>query len=299
MGVKGLQSFIKSYSKSRSFDELLDKSNQKLRIGIDISFYIYRWQADVEKILKFIRSLESNKHRILLAFDGRAEEGKALESQRRREAREQELQSANKIQDLLNTENLTEDERFLLERQIAEHQKKGWSLTKDVRRSLKERFYEEKIPMVKAKGEADGLLAAMSARGDLDIIISGDMDLLAMGAKVMWAPTEDGYYFKEYNRENLLEELNMTDWQFRSLCALCFTETCQEQNNLTIQEAYQLLKVFRSLTVLKQKYPNWLTTWPDDTHIFYRPVDTVEPWIKEDQMDIYKAFLNCEQMPYT
>jgi hypothetical protein len=299
MGVKGLQSFIKSYSKSRSFDELLDKSNQKLRIGIDISFYIYRWQADVEKILKFIRSLESNKHRILLAFDGRAEDGKALESQRRREAREQELQSASKIQDLLNTENLTDDERFLLERQIAEHQKKGWSLTKDVRRSLKERFYEEKIPMVKAKGEADGLLAAMSARGDLDIIISGDMDLLAMGAKVMWAPTEDGYHFKEYNRESLLEELKMTDWQFRSLCALCFTETCQEQNNLTIQEAYQLLKVFRSLTVLRQKYPNWLTTWPDDNHIFYRSVENVEPWIKEDQMDIYKAFLNCEQMPYT
>jgi ribonuclease BN (tRNA processing enzyme) len=60
----------------------------------------------------------------------------------------------------------------------------------------------------------------------------------------------------------------------------------------------QMLKVFRSLTVLKQKYPQWLTVWPDDAHIFYRPVDRVEPWIREDQMNIYKAFMNYQPMPY-
>lgn len=51
--------------------------------------------------------------------------------------------------------------------------------------------------MVKAKGEADGLLSALSNRGDLDLIISGDMDLIAMGAKVVWAPQDDGFSFRE------------------------------------------------------------------------------------------------------
>jgi hypothetical protein len=299
MGVKGLQSFIKQYSIPRNVKDLLNPKNSRLRIGIDISFYIYRWQGDVDKILSFLRSLQSNNHHVLLAFDGRAEDGKIWEAQRRREARENELKSANQIMDMLNTEDLSDDQRTLLEKQAAEHQKKGWSLTRDMRHALKERLYEEKIPMVKAKGEADGLLSAASVKGDLDIVISGDMDLIAMGAKLLWTPLEDGIHFREYNREDILKELNLGDWQFRSLCAMCFTEASQEQNPVSIQQAYQLMKVFRSLTVLKQKYPNWLTVWPEDDHIFYRSVEQVEPWIREDQIEIYKAFMNCDPMPYT
>lgn len=298
MGVRGLQNFIRQYSEPRSLEDLLDPKNQKQKIGIDISFYLYRWQGDIERILKFIKSLQENKHHVILAFDGRAEDGKMWEAQRRRDAREVELQSANKILDMLETEDLSDEQRFMLERKAAEHQKRGWSLTKEVRHAIKERFYIEKIPMVKAQGEADGLLASMSARGDLDIVISGDMDLLAMGARILWTPLEDCIHYREYNRDGILQELGMSDWQFRSLCAMCFTETSQEQNNFNIQQAYQMLKVFRSLTVLKQKYPHWLTVWPDDAHIFYRPVDRVEPWIRDDQLVIYKAFMNYQIMPY-
>lgn len=298
MGIRGLQNFIRQYSVPKSLEDLTDPKNQRQKIGIDISFYMYRWQGDIDRILGFIKSLQANKQHVILVFDGRAEDGKMWEAQRRREAREIEIQSANKILQMLETEELSDEQRFMLERKAAEHQKRGWSLTKEVRNAIKERFYNEKIPMVKAQGEADGLLATMSARGDLDIIISGDMDLLAMGAKILWTPLEDCIHYREYNRENILQELGMSDWQFRSLCAMCFTETSQEQNNFSIQQAYQMLKVFRSLTVLKQKYPLWLTVWPDDSHIFYRPVDRVEPWLREDQTDIYKAFMNYQPMPY-
>jgi hypothetical protein len=299
MGVRGLQNFVKEYSNYKTLDDLMKKENTKSRIGIDISFYIYRWQGDIEKILEFVRKLQSNKHHVLLAFDGRAEDGKIWEAQRRREFREQELKNANQILDLLNTEDLTEDERALLEKRALEHQKKGWSLSRELRQSIKERLYIEKIPIVKAKGEADGFLAAASSCGDLDIVISGDMDLLAMGAKTLWAPINDGYEFREYNRQDILDNLQLGDWQFRSLCALCFTEATQEQNSVTIQQAYQLMRVYRNLTNLKNKYPKVLTVWPDDTHIFYRSIDKVEPWIREDQIDIYKAYLNYEIMPYT
>jgi hypothetical protein len=299
MGVRGLQSFLRQYSNPKTIEDLLNPKSARLRIGIDISFYLYRWQGDVQKVLDFIRSLQTNQHQVLLAFDGRAEDGKQWEAQRRRDIRDQEMQSANKILEILNTdEDLTDDQRFLLERRAAEHQKKGWSLTREIRHTIKERLYEEKVPMVKAKGEADGLLAAACAKGDLDIVISGDMDLLAMGATHLWTPLEDGFQFREYDREQILQELGFGDWQFRSLCAMCFTETSQEQNNFTIQQAYHMLKVFRNLTTLKQKYPQWLAVWPDDNHIFYRPVEAIEPWIREDQMYLYKAFMNYEPMPY-
>ena len=299
MGVKGLQSFVRKYSKQRTFQELLESTNQRLRIGIDISFYIYKWQGDVDKIMAFIKQLQANQHHVLLVFDGRAEDGKQWEAQRRRDVRENEMKSAQAILDLLDSEDVTDDQRFMLERRAAEHQKRGWSLTREIRHGIKERFYRERVPMVKARGEADGLLASASSRGELDIVISGDMDLLAMGTTSLWTPIEDGYQFREYEREAILQELNLTDWQFRSMCAVCFTEASQEQNPYDIHQAYQMMKVFKSLDVLRRKYPTWLTVWPEEsTHMFYRPVDKIEPWIREDQYAIYKSFINCEPMPY-
>jgi hypothetical protein len=83
------------------------------------------------------------------------------------------------------------------------------------------------------------------------------------------------------------------------MCAVCFTEASEEQNAIDIRLAYHSMKIYRSLTVLQEKHKDWLKVWPDDTHIFYRSVDQVEPWLNEDQIPIYTAFLNCEPMPYT
>jgi 5'-3' exonuclease len=299
MGIRGLQSYIRQYSSPRTLEFLLDPKQKGLAIGIDISFYMYRWQADIERIVEFLKKLQSNGHHILLAFDGRAEDGKQWEAQRRREIRDQETKSADALAELLKDPNLCENERFLIEQRLAEHQRKGWTLTREMRLAIKERLYIEKFPIVKAKGEADGFLAAASYIGDLDIVISGDMDLIAMGAQIMWAPVEDGTNFNEYRRDTILQELKMSDWQFRSMCAICFTETSLEQNPFPIQQAHQLLKVFRSLDKLKEKYPNHLKVWPDETHIFYRPVDSAIPWLRDDQEPIYKAFLNRQPMEYT
>jgi 5'-3' exonuclease len=301
MGVRGLQSFLKqSHSTAKSIEDLLLPKNAKLRIGVDISYYIYKWQGSVDKILAFLRLLESNKHRIVLAFDGRAEEGKQWEAQRRRAAREEELKSAQVILTMLESppDGMTEEERKALERTAQEHQRKGWSLTREMRQTLKQRFYEERVPMLKAKGEADGLLAAMSSCDDLDLVISGDMDLLAMGAKVLWTPVGDGYQFREYNREVILSDLKLSDYQFRSMCAMCFTEASETVNSIDIQRAYHSMKIFRSITAIQKKYPTWLEVWPNDSHIFYRSVDTVQPWLREDQEAIYKAFVQCDPMPY-
>lgn len=301
MGVRGLQSFLRSYSVPKMMDHLLDPNNQKLKIGIDISYYVYRWQGDADRILAFLKQLASNKHRVLLAFDGRAEDGKVWEAQRRRAIRDEELKHAEAILEKLNanSDQFSDAERRQLELSAQEHQKKGWSFTKERRNALKERLYEAKIPMVTAKGEADGLLATLCARGDLDLVISGDMDLLAMGAKSLLTPVGEGLQFREYNREQILEDLELGNYQFRSMCAICYTEASEVINTFTVQQAYQAIRYLRNLATIKEKHPDWLQVWPDDSHIFYRSVDKVEPWIREDQMVIYKAFLDCEPMPYT
>lgn len=299
MGIRGLHTFMKKYSRSCGINELLDPKNAKLRIGIDALFYIYRWRGDVEKILDFLRKLQANKQHVILVFDGKAEDSKATETQKRRETRDTELKSANQILELLATEDLTSDEKFLLENKVNEHKEKGWSMMREERHSLKERLYEEKIPMMKAKGEADSLLAAMSAKGELDLVISGDMDLVAMGAKLVWTPQEDGYTFCEFDREMILQKLDMTDWQFRTMCAMCFTETGNEYNPHSVQKVYDMIQRYKSIELLRQKNPTWLKSWPDDNHILYRSVNCIEDKISDAQLAYYRAYMNYEPMPYT
>jgi hypothetical protein len=300
MGVRGLQSFIKQHSVPKDLRDILAYGFRKQRIGIDISYYIYKWQGDVERILEFIKTLNTNGHRVVLAFDGRAEEGKQWEAQRRRAAREEELKSAENIKNVLeSSEVITDEQRQHLEQKVVEHQKRGWSISRDLRSSIKLRLYEEKIPMIKARCEADGLLASMCANNVLDLVISGDMDLLAMGSKLLWTPVDDGLSFREYNREEILQKLNLGDYQFRSMCAMCFTEASADPTIFDIRQAYQAMRLFKNLTTIKQKHSDWLKVWPDDDHIFYRNIDKPEDWLRDDQFPIYKAYINCEVMPYT
>ena len=63
---------------------------------------------------------------------------------------------------------MNEADRRLLEKTAADHEKRGWSLTKEIRHACKEKFYNAQIPMLKAKGEADGLLAALNTSGICD-----------------------------------------------------------------------------------------------------------------------------------
>ena len=59
------------------------------------------------------------------------------------------------------------------------------------------------------------------------------------------------------------------------------------------------MRLFRNITTIKLKHSDWLKTWPDDNHIFYRSISKPEDWLRDDQLPIYKAFINYESMPYT
>ena len=114
MGVRGLQSFVKQHSLPKTIDDLLNPAFKKQAIGIDISYYIYKWQGDIERIVDFIKTLYKNNHRVILAFDGRAEDEKQWEAARRRTAREEDLKSAQNIQEVLDTEMISDEQRLHL-----------------------------------------------------------------------------------------------------------------------------------------------------------------------------------------
>jgi hypothetical protein len=82
-----------------------------MRIGIDISNYIYRWQGDPLKVLEFLNPLMKYGHKCVLIFDGRAADSKADESLRRKTVRDEELEHANKLKAMLVDGIYTEEQK--------------------------------------------------------------------------------------------------------------------------------------------------------------------------------------------
>lgn len=48
-----------------------------------------------------------------------------------------------------------------------------------------------------------------------------------MGAPQLCAPVGDGLQFRIFTRAAILNQLKLSDQQFREMCAMCFTETQQ------------------------------------------------------------------------
>lgn len=298
MGVRGLLSFLKPYGSRLTFDALCAMPPQ--RIGIDISYYLYKWQADKAKILDFLSKLQSAGHRILLVFDGKAEDAKQSESKRRKEVRNEELKSASAILELLNAtgSDLSEEQRTFLLKVANEHERRGWQLTREIRHEVKNFLYEAKIPLMKAVGEADSLLTALAVEGNLNLVISGDMDLVVLGTPQQLVPQGDGYEFVHFHRKQILGSLRIYDDQFRTFCAMCSSEYGTASGTLDIRKAYCGIRVYGNMSKLKNAHGDWLEEWPPQNHCFFRDHAKSAPFVREDERDRLEAFLNDMPMPY-
>jgi 5'-3' exonuclease len=295
MGVRGLFSFLKPKGCSiniNTIQTLIPK-----RIGIDISYYMYRWQGDSQRVLDFIESLKP--HKTILIFDGRAPTDKQHEHDRRKQIREEDNTTAKQIRESLTTcTDLSEEQRAHLEKKAEEFEKRGWQNTKEIRHAFKTALYKAKVPLLKSKGEADPLLVGLATAGELDIVISGDMDLLVLGVPVLWCPIGTTNNFHTFNREKVLLDLGLTDLQFRSFCAMCCTDYIHADQRLEILKAYQSMRVYKNIATIKEKHPNWLNEWPTQSHPFLIGVGNPDLWILDEQLSWYNAWKKGEEMPY-
>lgn len=295
MGVRGLFSFLKKDSQQISLDEVKN-SPKLLSIAIDISYYIHKWQASSEKVLAFLEELKP--HKILLIFDGRAPDDKIHEHERRIKEKEGASTTANALKDSLESSGLSEEQKQYLQKTISLLEKQGWQNTKESRHKFKATLYEKGVPLLKSKGEADSLLVSLAVHGKVDIVISADMDLLVQGVPIQWCPIGTTGTFCVFNREEILESLGITCKQLRHFCALCSTDYSEEKERLDIIQAYQGIKIYKNISNLMQKHPEWLSKWPKPDHPFFLKLKEPTEWVLDEQKEWYEAWLDGQPMPY-
>ena len=300
MGVRGLYSYIKKHSPILTFQELFQIPNRKY--GLDISQIIFKYKGDHEKILEYINMFTNHNQKLLCVFDGKSEIYKQDEMERRNKQREDKMKDAQKVKDLLEkySAELSDQEKKILEEKYNSYAKSGWQLTQDLRHGIKRLLYENYIPLIKSTIEADTLLAQLSKDQYIDFVISGDMDLLALGAEYLCVPHEnDDNKLYVVQRSNFLQFINLNDTSFRQLCTLCSTDVKKKGQPPSFQEALPYFQKYKNIETLREKYPEYVQTWPSDDHVFYRKYNSIQDLIITDDQVRFTCFQENKPMPYS
>jgi len=268
---------------------------------------MYKWGTDnINKYMSFIRNLESNGNKILLVFDGKPGKYKEKEI----ETRKLVAANAGRYADSLEVElslqtDLSTDQQAIINDIIVVERKKASRPTKEGRQSLKRHFYEEKINMLKSSQEADDLLVALIKERDIDVIISGDTDLIRLEAAKILVPSEDDT-FLELNYSNILTQLNISGEQFHEMCILTGgVASIEVKRNIDIRKAWTWIRIYGSIENLVMRHNDW---WPCNWTILKRKIYELKmeiqsicvlDWILEEEKDRLDAWRSGKDVPYT
>jgi 5'-3' exonuclease len=172
-----------------------------VRIGIDAMSLIYKYKNEYKLIFPYIDNLRQKGHVITFVFDGKAPAEKADEITERREARQTASTQAATLKEQLQDPTLTAKERTILEFSVARLEYQGWHLSREIRHEVRDTLDAMGIKCVRATEEADTVLTDMALDGEIDVVVSTDMDFLLSGVNRLWIPSRDGF------EELLLEEV--------------------------------------------------------------------------------------------
>lgn len=296
MGVRGLLSFIKPLANKVSFPDAVG-----LRIAIDASYYLHKWAAEPDKFIQWINQFDPTT-KLLFVFDGRPAPGKEIEIAERLEIKNIAEKTVINIVSMLATTEMSLTQRIFLEKELVKEQKRAERPSKKKRHLLKSSLYDKGIPMLKSMGEADELLVALVKEGDIDIIITGDTDVIRLGGERVWIPTlYDDTQFNEYKLSTILQSLRLTNIQFQDLCILCGIDCLRGSNSFEIKKSYNYISIYGSLENLRTRQI-WYCSDDIWKNIVYLKNLTVENnvmmWVREDELERLVAWRENVPMPY-
>jgi XPG I-region/XPG N-terminal domain len=193
--------------------------------GIDCSCLMYRARGVSLSVITVIASivvrLRRAKIRPIFIFDGKTPAAKSDVVDKRRVARVAAQKEMEEIRSELTSVSHTELEKAELEQRCATLQKKAPTISTGDRDDIKTFLHAAGILFITAWEEADDVLAYLCRTGEIQAVISTDMDMLARGVPTLIVPeTDDATVLTEISLGPLLTGLNLTYTQFVDACML-------------------------------------------------------------------------------
>lgn len=268
MGIRNLNQYLRNNCpKSIRCINIADLSGK--RIAVDISIYLYKYEAENALLENMYVMLSIFRHYNIIPifiFDGKPPVEKKALLIKRKEDRKVAIEEYNKLDyQLKDKDNLNESDKQdiitsmdQLKKQIVQINKDKIDKVKNLIRAYGATYYD-------APGEADELCALLVINKKVWACLSEDMDMFVYGAtRVLRYFSLIGHTVVLYYMKGILDEMNMTQKEFKEICILSGTDYNINAEGITKDDKINLnitLKYFRKYKECKSNlsFYEWLT----------------------------------------
>jgi len=228
MGIKYLNRFLKNNVvnaiKEISFKEMNGKT-----IVIDMNIYMYKFTADetlIESVYSMLSIFQHYKITPIFVFDGKPPPEKKDILLKRREIKKNAQNEYNILSELLaNNDSIDEQEKEQIIQKMKTLKKKSIQIKKSDIEIVKKLISAFGESFCDALGEADELCAYLTLNNSAWAVMSEDMDMFVYGCPfVLRYVSLLSHTCVLYDFRKILEELYITEKEFREICIFSGTD---------------------------------------------------------------------------
>ena len=263
MGIRNLNRYLRdNCQESIRCINIAELSGKK--IVVDISIYLYRYEAEnalLENMYVMLSIFSYYNVIPIFIFDGKPPPEKKALLQKRREDKESAQQEYDKLKIQLESKQDDDDKQDIiaamdqLKKQIVQINKEKIERVKALIRAYGATYYD-------APGEADELCALLVIKKKVWACLSEDMDLFVYGCtRVLRYFSLMSHTVVLYYTKGILDELGMTQKEFKEICVLSGTDYNINANGNNDSVSLRLtIKHFKKFKDSKESnFYDWLT----------------------------------------
>lgn len=294
MGIKYLNKYLRNNCpESIQCISIADLSGKK--IVVDISIYLYKYETEgglLENMYLLLSILRHYNVIPIFIFDGKSPAEKKALIQKRAEDRNDAVKEYKelqyKLQDIAN-----EDEKQDIVEAMDQLKKKIVYITKEKIEKVKDLIRSYGMTYYDAPGEADELCAMLVIKKKVWACLSEDMDMFVYGCtRVIRYFSLMNHSAVLYYSPGILEELKMTQDEFRNVCIVSGTDY-----NMKVDYSVSKINIFTTMKYF-QKYKaingsdfyRWLqenTNYIDDLELLQKITQMFQLNCNKEVLEIY------------
>ena len=228
MGIKFLNKILRDTCDKSIWQINISELTGK-KIAVDISIYLYKYETTdtlLENIYLMLAIFRQYNITPIFIFDGKAPAEKKQLLQKRREDKAAAKNEYNKLKDVLeNNADKDEEEKLDIAASMDQLKKQFVHISREKIEKVKELIRAYGATYYDAPGEADELCALLVIKKKVWACLSEDMDLFVYGCNRVLR------YFSLFNQtvvlyytKGILEQLCMSQKEFREICVLSGTD---------------------------------------------------------------------------
>jgi flap endonuclease-1 len=274
MGIRNLNRYLRdSCPESIRCINMADLSGK--RIAVDISIYLYKYEGEDALLENMYVMLSIFRHYNIIPifiFDGKPPPEKRALLIKRKEDREEAQEEYEKLKIQLTSLQESKDDDDTdkqdivaamdqLKKQIVQISKEKIEKVKCLIRAYGATYYD-------APGEADELCALLVIKKKVWACLSEDMDLFVYGCtRVLRYFSLIGHTVVLYYMKGILDELEMTQKEFKEICVLSGTDynINADGNNdkVNLRQTFKHFRKFKNSNDSNIKFYDWLLEHSD------------------------------------